>query len=107
MNDQPIYMLNALWFKKNGGAKKYREYMAAVEPIIGKLGASVKESYKPEQSLIGDWQPDLFFVVEYPSQSAFESLRTDPEYHKIMHLRGEALENSLLVRCSKSGSTSH
>lgn len=96
----PIYMLNALWFKKNGGREKYMEYGAAVMPLLDAVGAEFGSMYTPEQALIGHWNPDLFFVVKYPSLSAFESMAGSPEYAKIMHLREEALENSLLIRCS-------
>lgn len=101
MKDEPLYMLNVLWFKKDGGAERYQDYTAAVGPILANLEASLEEGYKPEHSYFGEWKPDLFFVVKYPNQSAFESLTNNPEYQKIMHLREEALENSLLVRCSK------
>ncbi len=35
----PIFMLNALWFKPNGGKEKYAEYGAAVAPLLEKHGA--------------------------------------------------------------------
>lgn len=96
---EAIFMMNVLWFKKDGGLKKYMEYGAAVAPLLEAAGAEIKENYSPEESLIGDWDPDLFFVVRYPSKAAFESMISSPEYAKIMHLREDALENSLLVRC--------
>ena len=101
MSDEAIYMLNVLWFKKAGGAEKYKQYTDAAGPITASLGASLEEGYTPQQSYIGDWEPDLFFVVRWPNQAAFESLINDPEYRKIMHLREEALDNSLLIRCAK------
>lgn len=101
MGDEKIYMLNALWFKKDGGAQKYAEYGAAAGPIVRALGGRPLEGYVPEASLIGEWQPDVFFVVEYPSWNAFLQLGQDENYKKIAHLRTEALENSLLIRCSR------
>lgn len=103
MSDKPIYMLNVLWFKKEGGAEKYRQYLKAAQSLLSGLGVKLDGNYVPEESLIGDWNPDVFFMVEYPSQAAFESLIKNPEYRKIMHLREEALDNSLLIRCSKTG----
>ena len=96
---EPIFMLNVLWFKKDGGLQKYMEYGAAVAPLLEVAGAEVKDNYSPEESLIGDWDPDAFFVVRYPSKAAFESMISSPEYAEVMHLREEALENSLLIRC--------
>lgn len=99
--DQPIYMLNALWFKKEGGREKYIEYSAAVAPLLKNVGGEPKQAYNPEKALIGDFDPDVFFVVKYPSQSAFDSMVTSKEYEEIRHLREEAIENSLLVRCGE------
>ncbi|GAA5315146.1 MAG: hypothetical protein AseanaTS_03500 [Candidatus Pelagadaptatus aseana] len=97
--DEPIYMLNALWLKKDGGAEKYLEYGAAARPLLAKAGAEVQENYAPEQSLIGDFDPDVFFMVRYPSMDAFKTMIGSPEYQKILHLREEAIDNSLLIRC--------
>ena len=94
-------MLNVLWFKEHGGREKYAEYGAAVAPLLDAVGGQAGEMYKPEQALIGDWDPDAIFVVKYPSMEAFESMAGSPEYAEIMHLREEALDNSLLVRCSE------
>lgn len=97
--DEAIYMLNALWFKKDGGQEKYLEYGAAVRPLLAKAGAEIKDNYYPEASLIGDWDPDVFFLVRYPSQPAFENMIGSPEYQAIVHLREESIEKSLLIRC--------
>ena len=101
MSDAHIYMLNALWFKKDGGAEKYQQYLKAAGPIVHWLGGRVVERYTPDLAIIGDWDPDLFFVVEWPDMAAFESLLANEEYRKIKHLREEALEKSLLIRCRK------
>jgi len=94
-----IYMFNALWFKPTGGKEKYSEYAASLAPIFQKAGAELRENYQPEKSLIGEWEPDVFFVVRYPTEEAFISMIESSEYSKIAHLREEALEKSLLVRC--------
>ncbi|MFQ5699824.1 MAG: DUF1330 domain-containing protein, partial [Myxococcota bacterium] len=59
----------------------------------------------PDQSLIGEWSPDVFFVVEWPSWEAFSKLPQHPGYQKIAHLRDEAIEDSLLIRCHRLGET--
>ncbi len=102
MSDERIYMLNALWFKKDGGAETYRRYLKAAGPIVQKLGARVVERYTPDLAIIGDWDPDLFFLVEWPDMATFESLLTNEDYLKIRHLREDALEKSLLIRCRKA-----
>jgi uncharacterized protein (DUF1330 family) len=99
MPDEKIYMLNALWFKRDSGARTYAEYAAAAAPLVAELGGKLVESYAPEFALIGEWDPDLFFVVEWPSWDAFMKLPQNAGYQKIAHLREEALDKSLLLRC--------
>ncbi len=97
--DQSIYMLNALWFKKDGGRQKYLEYGAAVFPLMKKVGAEIADNYHPEEALIGDWDPDVFFLVKYPNKEAFESMINSAEYREIRHLREASIDKSLLARC--------
>lgn len=99
MDGEKTYMLNVLWFKADGGAEKYAEYVAAASPYVEKYGGRMVASYVPEMALIGKWNPDLFFVVEWPSWEAFAKLPQDEGYLKISHLREEALEDSLLIKC--------
>ncbi|MFQ5512992.1 MAG: DUF1330 domain-containing protein [Myxococcota bacterium] len=99
MHDPRIYMLNVLWFKPDGGAEKYAEYAAAATPIVSELGARMLDAYTPDLALIGEWSPDLFFIVEWPDWETFTRLPQHPAYQKIAHLREEALEHSLLIRC--------
>ena len=98
---EKVYMLNVLWFKEDGGAAKYGEYAAAAAPFVAELGGKALDTFMPEMALIGDWKPDLFFVVEWPSWESFQKLPGNPEYLKIAHLREEALKDSLLIRCKK------
>ena len=99
--DEKVYMLNVLWFKEDGGAEKYAEYAAAAGPFVQALGGRLIDSYRPEAALIGDWDPDQLFVVEWPSWEAFMKLPQDPGYLKIAQLREEALRDSLLIRCKR------
>lgn len=97
--EEPIYMLNAIWFKEHGGREKYQEYGAAAYPLLKKAGAEGLPRFYPEEELVGQWDPDVFFVVKYPNKAAFESMISSPEYQKIKHLREDAIEKSLLIRC--------
>lgn len=97
--DERVFMLNVLWFKEDGGAEKYAEYIAAAAPFVEKLGGKTNGSFVPEAGIIGEFDADLFFVVEWPSEAAFLALVQDPEYRKISHLREEAVRDSLLIRC--------
>jgi len=99
--DEPVYMLNALWFKKDGGREKYLEYAAAFAPILKEIGGKVAKNFTPVETVIGEagWDPDVFFVVMYPNMEAVEAMASGPDYENIKHLRDEALEKSLLIRC--------
>jgi len=97
---QKVYMLNALWFKE-GGAAAYTKYGQAAGPMVAALGGKRLDSFIPTQALIGDWQPDLFFIVEWPNWDAFLKLGKSKEYQKIAHLREIGLENSILIRCDR------
>ena len=101
MNEK-VYMLNVLWFAPNGGAEKYAEYAAAAAPFVQELGGALLDSYTPELALIGEWDADLFFFVEWPDWEAFTKLPQNPGYQKIAHLREEALRDSLLIRCQRN-----
>ena len=97
--DDAIFMLNALWFKEDGGHEKYLEYGAAVAPLLQKVGAEVKDNFRPDACFIGEWDPDVFFMVKYPSKAAFESMVSSQAYQDIAHLREQSIEKSLLVAC--------
>lgn len=100
-----IYMFNALWFKGDEGRAMYRKYLKAAGEVIAELeiGANVLDRFEPQQALIGEFDADLMFVVEYPNQAAFDRFVGSPEYQAIAHLRENAIEKSLLIRCARGG----
>ena len=63
-----LYMLNALWYKPEGGAAKHQEYLKAVLPNAVKYGGSVTDYYHPDESLIGEFDADLVFSSNGPTQ---------------------------------------
>lgn len=96
-------MLSALWFKPDGGEERYREYMRSVAPLIAKVGGRKLKSFVTDRELIGEFDADLLFFVEYPSWQAFKDVANSAEYHKFAYIREEAVEKQLLVRCSRPG----
>ena len=99
--EKPILMFNALWFKPEGGWEQYKMYMEKVRPLLEKHGGRVKDGGIPTKSVIGEFDADLIFLVEYPSWRAFIQFTQDPEYTGIRPYREEAIVNSLLIRCDK------
>ncbi len=98
-NGAKFCMFNALWFKPEGGAEKYQEYLIAAGPIVAKHGGQGDRAYAPTAALIGEFDADLIFIVEWPSFEVFQQFVSDPEYAKVQHLREEAITKSLLIRC--------
>ncbi len=78
--DESFFMFNALWFKQDGGAAKYGEYLQAAGSFVAKYGGKSDASYAPAQALIGEFDADLVFLVEWPNFAAFTSLIQDPGY---------------------------
>lgn len=103
MSDPSIYMLNVLWFNPDGGIERYKEYLEAAEPIVARYGGKKLDSYLPEQVMIGEFDADLLFVVEWPSWEVFQTFINDSEFQAIHHLREEAITKSLLIRCRRVG----
>jgi uncharacterized protein (DUF1330 family) len=99
--DESFFMFNALWFNEEGGAAKYAEYLQAAGPFVEKHGGKSDASYSPTQALIGEFDADLVFMIEWPNFAAFTGLISDPGYQAISHLRTEAIRDSLLIRFDK------
>ena len=95
-----IYILNALWFKADGGAERYAEYGVAVGPIVAKYGGRIDgRSYVPRQNLIGEFDADLVFFVEWPSLEAFQTFAQDPDLPTASAIRSDSITKSLLIQC--------
>lgn len=97
----PVYMLNVLWFKKDGGKETYARYWANATKILANAGATVSDMVSPEQCIIGEWDADAVFIVKYPSMAVIKRLKDSPEVVANKHLREEALEKSLLIQCGE------
>lgn len=102
-----IYVLNALWFKPDGGAERYAKYLTKIVPLIEAAGGRKLHSLVPTRAMIGEFDADLMFFVEFPSWQAFKDFANTTEYHKLAHLREDAIEKSLLVRCDRPVKEKH
>lgn len=101
-DDQPFLMFNALWFKPGGGRQSYRQYMALAGPILRRHGGRVVAGGEPRQAVIGQFDVDLVFFVEYPNWRVFQKMLADPEYRQALPHREQAIVKSLLIRCEKT-----
>ncbi|MCB2185669.1 MAG: DUF1330 domain-containing protein [Deltaproteobacteria bacterium] len=102
-DDQPFLMFNALWFKPDTGSATYKKYLALAAPVLRRHGGRLVTGGTPRQAIIGEFDADLVFFVEYPSWDAFQAMLADPEYKKALPFREEAIVKSLLIRCEKMG----
>jgi len=103
IEDGPIYMLNALWFKPDGGEQAYRKYLRAAQGVSAKYGGKKLEAFVPDFEMIGKFDADLLFFVQWPSWEVFQNFINDEEFLAVRHLREEAIDKSLLIRCRKLG----
>ncbi len=99
--DTSIYMLNAVWFKADGGEEQYRQYLKEIGPLIKRVGGRKLKSFVTDRVLIGEFDADLMFFVEYPDWQAFKDFANSSDHHKVAYLKEEALEKSILVRCTR------
>lgn len=95
------YVMHALWFKPDGGEDKYFEYYSAIAPLMKEVGARKLKSMAPERGIIGSFDPDLIYFVEFPSWEAFKKFANSSENHQVAHLREEALADSIMISCSR------
>lgn len=94
-------MMNALWFRPdNGKDRYYRDYGAAVLPLLEEAGAEIVMPFlEVEDALEGGFDPDVVGIVRYPSVEAFERMwRSDAYRPAAAHARG-ALDRRVLTRC--------
>ena len=68
---------------------------------MAKYGGKSDGVYVPEANIIGKFDADLVFFVEWPNQKAFTEFIQDPGYRAVSHLREQAIRDSLLIRCTK------
>ena len=90
----PVWLVNLLKFKKDGGRESYLEYgegmQGAFESVSGQvvlLGAGLV-------TIVGakEWNEILMF--EFPSIAAHLEMLRDEEFQAAVHHRAEALEDS-------------
>lgn len=105
--DTPVVMVNILKFKaktdkgNETGQEAYTRYYKNTLALIGKAEAKLIWKGAVATTIIGDSidQPDMIFLVEYPSVNHFLEIITSPEYQKIANDRTIALEYGGLIAC--------
>ena len=105
--DEPIVMVNIIKLKakigkgEETGKEAYNRYIKNVQPFIAKAKAKLIRKGNVASTVIGDnkSQPDMIFIVEYPSVAHFFEMIKNPEYQKVGQSRTIALEYGGLIAC--------
>ncbi len=96
-DEGPIYMLNLLKFKPDGGEESYETYTQKVKELMFPKGMEFTFTGKAMMSVIGEEDWDEVLIVKYPSKDAFIEMSMDPEYLEIFKHRTEAVLDSRLI----------
>jgi len=105
--DIPVVMTNIIRFKsitdagKETGQEAYMRYFKNVQFLLAEAEAKVIWKGTVATIVIGDSQnePNMIFLVEYPTIQHFLNMITNPEYQKITIDRTIALEYGGLIAC--------
>ena len=105
--DTPLTMVNILKFKaktenrNESGKEAYARYLKNVQPFIAKAAAKLIWKGAVTSTIIGDLndQPDMIFLIEYPSVDHFLGMVSNPEYQKVAKDRTMALDYGGLIAC--------
>ncbi len=105
--DTPLTMLNIIKFKSKTeagnetGKQAYARYFKNAQEFIKQSGAKLIWKGAVATTVIGDTknQPDMIFLVEYPSVTHFIKMVSNSEYQRIVNDRSIALEYGGLIAC--------
>jgi len=107
--DTPVVMVNIIKFKgitdsNETGQEAYARYYKNVLPFVANSNAKLIWKGVVASTVIGDSkdQPDMIFLVEYPSVNDFLGMVSNSEYQKIANDRTIALEYGGLIACKTS-----
>jgi len=103
----PIVMINIIKFKEKTeksnetGKEAYARYFKNAQSFVAKSHAKLIWKGAVATTVIGDTenQPDMVFLVEYPSIDHFLNMIADPAYQAIANDRTIALEYGGLIAC--------
>jgi uncharacterized protein (DUF1330 family) len=105
----PLVMLNILKFNLKTstgetGQEAYMRYFKNAGPFIKKAGAKLLWKGQVHSTVIGNSenQPQLIFLVEYPSVENFFTMISNPEYQEVAKDRSIAIAYGGLIACQNA-----
>jgi uncharacterized protein (DUF1330 family) len=96
-DEGPIFMVNLLKFKPDGGRESYRIYGEKFAEMMMPKGVELLYLGNAVMTLIGEEEWDEVVVVKYPSRDSFVEMVQDPAYQEISRHRTEGLLDSRLI----------
>jgi len=96
-DEGPIFMINLLKFKPDGGRESYQTYGQKFSEMMMPKGVEVIYRGNAVMSVIGEEEWDEVIVVKYPSKAAFIEMTVDAAYQEISKHRTAGIEDSRLV----------
>ena len=96
-HEGPIFMLNLLKFKPDGGRESYLEYGQKFSQMMMPKGVEVIYQGAAILTVIGEEDWDQVLIVKYPTKDAFIEMTMNPEYQEISKHRTAGIEDSRLV----------
>ena len=75
----------------------YRTYTQPVQATIEKYGGKFLVRGGQTETLEGDWQPQRFVVLEFPSVEQARTWYSSPEYTAIIGIRHHAANSNMIL----------
>ncbi len=81
-------------YAHQGAELALRDFETAAADIMSRYGGKIEVVVKPTQALHGARVPTEIHVVSFPTLSAYELYRSDPDLERIASLRERAIETT-------------
>lgn len=78
-------------------SEKYRTYAQQTQATIDKYGGKFLVRGGQTETLEGDWQPERFVVIEFPSVEQAKTWYNSPEYTAIIGIRHRAANSRMIL----------
>ena len=107
--DTPISMLNIMRFKEHvdqknqTGKEVYQTYLQKTTKYIKEVEGKLIWSGEVHGTFIGDdtQEPQMIFIVNYPTIEHFKRMIANPEYQEVAKLRTMSIEYGGLIAMSQ------
>ena len=75
----------------------YEEYKAKVPALIHRHGGDYRARGGSAEAIEGDWEPNRFVIIEFPSVASAHAFLDDPDYALIRGIRHRCARSRLIV----------